>query len=298
VTADGRSRFSLATETQTNRGGPKPVVISVAMRARLLDLLRRARHAPTTPSAGRSWSSPTSRGSSRTAPPVARSAWLPVAARHAHSTSTAMSMFDTFKSALFGAGASFAIPDSFSLDDLASLSRKVQAENPSGRASGAPAGTAAAFDPDPDPLATLGLSPDQIDAIVGALTEEEKKRPGALRPPEHRRIARRANERNAEKNVAVTAADVASAVQRAAMLRVVMRRVKKALADGARAPTTWKEFAEIVERSQKNATREELRADAKSLDGAFPATRRCPCGSGRKYKNCCSPFRNAFTAAK
>ena len=37
-------------------------------------------------------------------------------------------MFDAFKSALFGAGASFAIPDAFSLDDLASLSRKVRDE--------------------------------------------------------------------------------------------------------------------------------------------------------------------------
>ena len=46
---------------------------------------------------------------------------------------------------------------------------------------------------DAGPLATLGLTPDQIDAIVRALTDEERARPGVLRPPEHRRVAARAN---------------------------------------------------------------------------------------------------------
>ena len=96
-------------------------------------------------------------------------------------------MFDAFKSALFGAGASFAIPDAFSLDDLASLSRKVRDE----RAARGEANDAAGADA--GPLATLGLNPDQIDAIVRALTDEERARPGMLRPPEHRRVAERAN---------------------------------------------------------------------------------------------------------
>jgi uncharacterized protein YecA (UPF0149 family) len=89
----------------------------------------------------------------------------------------------------------------------------------------------------------------------------------------------------------VAASDVASAIQHAAMLAVVMRRVKKALARGAAAPTSWEQFAAIVERSQAEATKEELREDARSMDGAFPATRPCPCRSGRKYKSCCSPHR-------
>jgi uncharacterized protein YecA (UPF0149 family) len=89
----------------------------------------------------------------------------------------------------------------------------------------------------------------------------------------------------------VAASDVASAIQHAAMLAVVMRRVKKALARGAAAPTSWEQFAAIVERSQAEATEEELREDARSMDGAFPATRPCPCRSGRKYKSCCSPHR-------
>ena len=79
-------------------------------------------------------------------------------------------MFDAFKSALFGAGASFAIPDAFSLDDLASLSRKV-------RGGGGEANDAAGADAG---LATLGLNPDQIDAIVRALTDEGEARPGML----------------------------------------------------------------------------------------------------------------------
>ena len=55
---------------------------------------------------------------------------------------------------------------------------------------------------------------------------------------------------------AIAASDVASAIQHAAMLAVVMRRVKK-LARGA-APTSWEQFAAIVERSQAEATEEEL----------------------------------------
>ena len=202
-------------------------------------------------------------------------------------------MFDAFKSALFGAGASFAIPDAFSLDDLASLSRKVRDEREA-RGEDTDAANAEA-----GPLATLGLTPDQIDAIARALTDEERARPGMLRPPEHRRVAARANalvsEAAPEKSALsrVTAADVASAIQHAAMLAVVMRRVKKALANGAAAPTSWEQFAALVERSQAEATKEELREDARSMDGAFPATRPCPCRSGRKYKTCCSPHRTA-----
>ena len=200
-------------------------------------------------------------------------------------------MFDAFKSALFGAGASFAIPDAFSLDDLASLSRKVRDE----RAARGEANDAAGADA--GPLASLGLNPDQIDVIVSALTEKEKARPGILRPPEHRRVAERANAlMTASESIdaatnRVAASDVASAIQHAAMLAVVMRRVKKALARGAAAPTSWEQFAALVERSQAEATKEELREDARSMDGAFPATRPCPCRSGRKYKTCCSPHR-------
>ena len=180
-------------------------------------------------------------------------------------------MFDAFKSALFGAGASFAIPDAFSLDDLASLSRKVRDE----RAARGEANDAAGADA--GPRATLGLNPDQIDAIVRALTTASS------------RDAATENAFASTKRVA--ASDVASAIQHAAMLAVVMRRVKKALARGAAAPTSWEQFAAIVERSQAEATEEELREDARSMDGAFPATRPCPCRSGRKYKSCCSPHR-------
>ena len=197
-------------------------------------------------------------------------------------------MFDAFKSALFGAGASFAIPDAFSLDDLASLSRKVRDER---AARGEANDLLAAQNDNAGPLATLGLEPDQIDAIVRALTDEQRARPGMLRPPEHRRVAERANASMTASTKRVAASDVASAIQHAAMLAVVMRRVKKALARGAAAPTSWEQFAAIVERSQAEATEEELREDARSMDGAFPATRPCPCRSGRKYKTCCSPHR-------
>lgn len=272
------------------------------MRARLWALLRGAARAEPHGSSATRLSIPPSRapppGCARAHLPAHRSPWLAApgaAARRAHATFAPSSMFDAFKSALFGAGASFAIPDAFSLDDLASLSRKVRDE----RAARGEANDAAGADA--GPLASLGLNPDQIDAIVRALTEKERARPGILRPPEHRRVAERANalmttaseSRDAATDATnrVAASDVASAIQHAAMLAVVMRRVKKALARGAAAPTSWEQFAAIVERSQAEATEEELREDARSMDGAFPATRPCPCRSGRKYKSCCSPHR-------
>ena len=130
-------------------------------------------------------------------------------------------MFDAFKSALFGAGASFAIPDAFSLDDLASLSRKVRDER-AARGDDADAANGA----DAGPLATLGLTPDQIDAIVRALTDEERARPGVLRPPEHRRVAARANallvsassQSSEASALSVTASDVASAIQHLSLI--------------------------------------------------------------------------------
>mmetsp|Transcript_4168 Transcript_4168/g.15279 ORF Transcript_4168/g.15279 Transcript_4168/m.15279 type:complete len:280 (-) Transcript_4168:29-868(-) len=229
------------------------------------------------------------RGSMRTAPPAARADWTRAAGltRGVHTTAKTKSLFDTFKSTLFGAGASFAIPDSFSLDDLVSLSKKVKDETGATSAAGMISGEQNA-----SPLATLGLSPLQIEGIVTALTETEQIRPGLLRAPEHRRVAFRVNEKNPDLNV--TANDVASCIQHAAMLQVVMRRVKKSLAGGAAPPTSWEGFADIVRKSQTLATKEELREDAKSMDGAFPATRPCPCQSGRRYKSCCSPFRGGL----
>lgn len=278
-------------------------IAAIAMRARLWALLRGAARAETHCSSAVRLSIPPTSGPSgpgcaRVHLPAHRSPWVAAvraaAARHLHATSAPSSMFDAFKSALFGAGASFAIPDAFSLDDLASLSRKVRDER-AARGDDADAANGA----DAGPLATLGLTPDQIDAIVRALTDEERARPGVLRPPEHRRVAARANallvsassQSSEASALSVTASDVASAIQHAAMLAVVMRRVKKALANGAAAPTSWEQFAALVERSQAEATKEELREDARSMDGAFPATRPCPCRSGRKYKTCCSPHR-------
>lgn len=296
------ARLRLEAETDPR------LIASIAMRARLWALLRGAARAEPHGSSATRLPIPTSLnrapppGCARVHLPAHRSPcmWLAAsgaAARRAHATFAPSSMFDAFKSALFGAGASFAIPDAFSLDDLASLSRKVRDERASRGASDT--------EDTVGPLATLGLTPDQIDAITRALTEQEKARPGLLRPPEHRRVAARANAlleteaaqmTNVGTNVggasaSVSASDVASAIQHAAMLAVVMRRVKKALANGENAPTSWEQFAAIVERSQASATKEELKQDAISMDGAFPATRPCPCRSGRKYKSCCSPHR-------
>ena len=236
------------------------------------------------------------RGSMRTAPPAARADWTRAAGltRGVHTTAKTKSLFDTFKSTLFGAGASFAIPDSFSLDDLVSLSKKVKDETGATSAAGMISGEQNA-----SPLATLGLSPLQIEGIVTALTETEQIRPGLLRAPEHRRgkyfpfttfrlpdcpyetdtfffisVAFRVNEKNPDLNV--NANDVASCIQHAAMLQVVMRRVKKSLAGGAAPPTSWEGFADIVRKSQTLATKEELRyasyrAFPKSGDTLFTA---------------------------
>jgi hypothetical protein len=183
----GERRRPLPAARPRLESAPDPLsVATIAMRARLWALLRGAARAEAhRSSAVRLTSIP---GCARVAPPAHRSPWVAAggaapAARHLHATSARASMFDAFKSALFGAGASFAIPDAFSLDDLASLSRKVRDERASRGASDT--------EDTVGPLATLGLTPDQIDAITRALTEQEKARPGLLRPPEHRRVAAR-----------------------------------------------------------------------------------------------------------
>ena len=50
------------------------------------------------------------------------------------------------------------------------------------------------------------------------------------------------------------------------MLAVVMRRVKKALARGAAAPTSWEQFAAIVERSQAEGDKGRA-AGRRAVDG-------------------------------
>ena len=182
-------------------------------------------------------------------------------------------MFDTLRSVVGSSlGGSYVIPPDFSLDDFAALAVKTKRENP----------MAAGL------LDTLSVDPFQIEAITKVMTEAEKATPGRLRTPEHRRVAARVAD---ETGVAVTPADVAAVIQHAAMLRIIMNRVNRETARGGKPPTSEKAFAEMVARSQENVTPEERKAEAASLDGAFPANRPCPCGSGKKYKACCSPFR-------
>ena len=190
-------------------------------------------------------------------------------------------MFDALKSmvGMTPGAANFEVPENFSLDDFAALTRKVKSESliAPGQGGGL--------------LDALALTQDQIDAIVAAMTEEEKAAPGRLRAPEHRAVAARAAERLSIPGAGFVApSDVAAMIQHAAMLRIVMGRVSRALKSGAESPPTSVEaFGEIVARSQKRLTREEAKAEARSLDGAFPGNRPCPCASGRKYKSCCSP---------
>ena len=108
------------------------------------------------------------------------------AARRAHATFAPSSMFDAFKSALFGAGASFAIPDAFSLDDLASLSRKCAHE---GRAVRGERRRRRGRRPSGD----AGLKP-RSDRCYRARVDGRGEGPtGHVETPEHRRVAERAN---------------------------------------------------------------------------------------------------------
>lgn len=198
---------------------------------------------------------------------------VPSTRRRFRAAALTASMFDTLRSVVGSSlGGSYVIPPDFSLDDFAALAVKTKRENP----------MAAGL------LDTLSVDPFQIEAITKVMTEAEKAAPGRLRTPEHRRVAARVAD---ETGVAVTPADVAAVIQHAAMLRIIMNRVNRETARGGKPPTSEKEFAEMVSRSQENVTPEERKAEAASLDGAFPANRPCPCGSGKKYKACCSPFR-------
>ena len=128
----------------------------------------------------------------------------------------------------------------------------------------------------------LDLSADQIDAISEAMTEEERNDPGMLSPPDWRKVAQRVPTR-----FNIQGKDVANVIHTSAMLRVVMNRVSSALKGGSKTPTSPEEFAQLVAESQRTVSREQLVAEAKSLRGAYPNNRPCPCNSNKNYKSCC-----------
>ena len=181
-------------------------------------------------------------------------------------------MFDAFKSWAAGkALGQFEMPENFSIRDFAQLARKMKTE-----------GAASAMAAAKGPLDMLDLSADQIDAISEAMTEEEGNDPGMLSPPDWRKVAQRV-----PAHFNIQGKDVANVIHTSSMLRVVMNRVSFALKGGSKTPSSPEEFAQIVQESQKTVSREQLVAEAKSLRGAYPNNRPCPCGSNRNYKNCC-----------
>ena len=167
----------------------------------------------------------------------------------------------------------FDIPDNFNMDDFAELCKKVKSQG-SGKGG---------------PLEALELDADQIDAIVAVMTTEEKNSPGHLTPQQWRKVASRvAPEWN------ITHAEVRDLIHQSAMLRVVFNRVSAELKSGRHKPPTSAEgLAAIVAASQETITDAQRKAEAKALQGAFPANQACPCASGKKYKTCCDPKKNA-----
>jgi len=181
-------------------------------------------------------------------------------------------MFDAFKSWAAGkAMGQFDMPENFSIGDFAKLARKMKTE-----------GAASAMAAAKGPLDMLDLSADQIDAISEAMTEEERNDPGMLSPPDWRKVAQRVPAR-----FNIQGKDVANVIHTSAMLRVVMNRVSSALKGGSKTPTSPEEFAQLVAESQRTVSREQLVAEAKSLRGAYPNNRPCPCNSNKNYKSCC-----------
>ena len=98
--------------------------------------------------------------------------------------------------------------------------------------------------------------------------------PGLLTPQQWRRVASRvAPEWN------ITQADVRDMIHQSSMMRIVMNRVGNELKSGRhKPPTSQADFATIVAASQETLTDAARKAEAKALNGAFPASQ---AGGGR-----------------
>ena len=92
--------------------------------------------------------------------------------------------------------------------------------------------------------------------------------PGLLTPQQWRRVASRvAPEWN------ITQADVRDMIHQSSMMRIVMNRVGNELKSGRhKPPTSQADFAAIVAASQETLTADARKAEAKALNGAFPAS--------------------------
>jgi len=202
-------------------------------------------------------------------------------ARSIASSARAGSMLDSLKGMVgmknttspMGAAAADALggDGEFGIEAFSELAKKAKQESPEAQGM----------------LAQLQLSAEQIGAVVDSMSAKDKADPGMLRSPDWRRVAKQASE---AAGVAVSLNNVRDLIHFHGMLRIVMQRVNRAmLTGGAKAPTTAKEYTDIVKLTQKNITKAEMLAEAKALNGAFPANQPCPCGSTKKYKRCCSP---------
>lgn len=169
----------------------------------------------------------------------------------------------------------FEIPDDFGLDGFAKLNRKLQSQSPDGKG--------------PLHQFNVKLDADQIDALVAVMTAEEKAQPGLLWPQDWRRVASRVAPR-----WNVTSDDVRGLIFGSAMLKIIMNRTASEIKSGRmKVPKTQAELAAALAASQQRLTPEQRKAEAKALNGAFPANQPCICMSGKKYGSCCDPKKSA-----
>ena len=83
-------------------------------------------------------------------------------------------------------------------------------------------------------------------------------------------------------------AEVSELLKTYALTRAMMRRASESLlAGGGGTPTSAEEFTRVITEHDRSMTREDRRNEARSMRGAYPNNRPCPCGSNKRFKRCC-----------
>jgi hypothetical protein len=92
--------------------------------------------------------------------------------------------------------------------------------------------------------------------------------------------------------------EVSELLKTYALTRAMMRRARESLkganagrggggGSGRATPTTPEEFTRVITEHDRSMTREDRQNEARSMRGAYPGNRPCPCGSQKKFKRCC-----------
>jgi len=132
----------------------------------------------------------------------------------------------------------------------------------------------------PRHAAEVSFEASRARAYASSMRASERENPASLTAARVAAIAREVPNG--------THAEVSELLKTYALTRAMMRRARESLSrGGASTPTSAEEFTRVITEHDRSMTREDRQNEAKSMRGAYPNNRPCPCGSNKKFKRCC-----------